>query len=81
MRQGFETNFCHKKKSVTIRPKGGKLKHMRNGFTAGFCHFLGTIKIWGKKTFFFFNNISCGEFLSYEILLEKNIYFLSPKHD
>ena len=27
MRRGFETNFCHKKKSAP-RPKGGKLKHI-----------------------------------------------------
>ena len=31
------------------RPKGGKLKLMRNGFTAGFGQFLGTKKFGEKK--------------------------------
>ena len=43
MRRGFETNFCHKKKSSPPTPEGREAKaYMRNGFTAGFCHFLGT---------------------------------------
>jgi hypothetical protein len=61
-------------------PEGREAKaYMRNGFTEGFCHFLGTIKIWIKKRHFFFSNISCGKFLSHEILLE-NIYIFCPQN-
>jgi hypothetical protein len=54
MCRGFETNFCHKKQSVTLPPPEGReaKAYLRNGFDAGFCHFLGTIKIWIKKNIF-----------------------------